>query len=213
MKTEIYHSQDFESELIKHGDNFRGAGYARSTHALYQYKMMLELVREKDQDITLLDLGCGLGHMLDYIKSDDRYSKIKYSGMDLSQKYLKIAQKKHPGIDFYCLNILNEAEKFPEYDYIVMNGIFNYKGSISMVDMLEYWKKMVSAAYKKAKKGIAFNVMSKIVDWEREDLFHLSFDVMGNYISKNLQRNFIIRHDYGRFEYTTYVYRETFFNF
>ena len=56
-------------------------------------------------------------------------------------------------------------------------------------------------------KGVAFNVMSKHVDWERDDLFHLPFDEMAGFVTRNLTRNFVIRNDYGLFEYTVYLYR------
>ncbi len=50
--------------------------------------------------------------------------------------------------------------------------------------------------------------MSKQVDWERDDLFHLPLDQMADFVCGNLSRNFVIRNDYGLYEYTTYVYRE-----
>ena len=55
--------------------------------------------------------------------------------------------------------------------------------------------------------GIAFNVMSKDVDWERDDLFHLPLSELSSFLSKNLTRRYIIRNDYGLYEYTTYVYK------
>ncbi len=50
---------------------------------------------------------------------------------------------------------------------------------------------------------MAFNVMSTLVDWQRDDLFHLSFDTMAQYVSQALSRHFVVRHDYGAYEYTT----------
>jgi hypothetical protein len=52
--------------------------------------------------------------------------------------------------------------------------------------------------------------MSKLVDWERDDLFHRPFDTMASFVWKNLSRHFVIRHDYPAYEYTTYVYRRPF---
>jgi hypothetical protein len=64
-----------------------------------------------------------------------------------------------------------------------------------------------SIAFAKARVGVAFNVMSTHVDWERDDLFHLPMDVLGSFLTKNLSRKFVIRSDYGLYEYTTYVYK------
>jgi hypothetical protein len=55
--------------------------------------------------------------------------------------------------------------------------------------------------------GMAFNVMSTQVDWQREDLFHVPMDLMGDFLHKNVSRNFTIRRDYGLYEYTVYVFK------
>ena len=49
--------------------------------------------------------------------------------------------------------------------------------------------------------------MFKLVDWERDDLFHVSIDELGWFLKNNLSRNFVIRNDYKLYEYTTYVYK------
>ena len=46
------------------------------------------------------------------------------------------------------------------------------------------------------------------VDWERDDLFHVPLDLLANFFSKNVSRNFIIRNDYDLYEYTVYLYRD-----
>ncbi len=51
-------------------------------------------------------------------------------------------------------------------------------------------------------------MMSKDVDWEREDLFHLPLNVLSNFLTKEVTRDFIIRYDYGLYEYTTYLYKK-----
>jgi hypothetical protein len=58
-----------------------------------------------------------------------------------------------------------------------------------------------------AKVGIAFNVMSKHVDWERDDLYHVPFDTMATLLQSHLTRNYVFRADYRLYQYTTYVYR------
>ena len=94
------------------------------------------------------------------------------------------------------------------FDYIVMNGLFTAKCDLSFEAMLEYFQRLVRRVFAKARKGIAFNVMSKQVDWEREDLFHLPFDMLASFLAREVSRHFVIRHDYGLYEYTTYVYRD-----
>jgi hypothetical protein len=96
----------------------------------------------------------------------------------------------------------------PMFDYVIMNGVINLKVSASFDRMLAYWKALVGAVYPNARIGPAFNVMSKQVDWERDDLFHLPFDMLADFLTREINRHFVIRHDYGLYEYTVYVYRE-----
>jgi len=39
-------------------------------------------------------------------------------------------------------------------------------------------------------------------------LFHVSYDLLSDYLCKNLTRHHIIRNDYGLYEYTVYVLKK-----
>jgi hypothetical protein len=73
--------------------------------------------------------------------------------------------------------------------------------------MFNYLEKMIVSIFKSCTKGMAFNLMSKQVDWEVETLFHVPIDDIANLLTKKITRNFIVRNDYGLYEYTVYVYK------
>ncbi len=197
-----------EEDLRMYGDSFRGVGYTRSAEEAHdRYALMLEVIRERDAAITLLDLGCGLAHLLDHIESRPDLPDIRYAGRDISHAYVEAAKRRHPDADIDVLDVLRSDATLAEYDYVVMNGLFNWRGDLSARSMKRYWERMTAVAFAHARRGIAFNVMSTIVDWRRDDLFHLSFDVLARSVAKNLSRHFVVRHDYKAYEYTTYVYR------
>ncbi|MEO7274292.1 MAG: class I SAM-dependent methyltransferase [Vicinamibacterales bacterium] len=196
-----------EQDLLKYGDNFRGVGYTKSAaEAQERYALMLGVVREKMESVSLLDFGCGLGHLLDYLEQhpDDRH--IHYSGLDISRLYLDAARARHPATDFVLMDVLESDDDLPEYDYAILNGVFNYRGAIAQASMMEYWRRLTAVVFRHCRRGLAFNAMSTIVDWQRDDLFHLPFEQMASFIG-GLSRHFVVRHDYGAREYTTYVYR------
>ena len=200
-----------EEDLIKYGDNFRGVGYTKSPEeAAERYALMVGVVREDATPVTILDLGCGLGHLLDFIESHADYRHLRYAGLDISSRYLDAARKRHPQHKFLLMDVLEADEQLPIFDYVVLNGIFNYRGPIERGDMERYWQQLTMTAYRHCRLGMAFNVMSMLVDWERDDLFHLPFDAMAAFVGKHLSRHFVIRHDYQAYEYTTYVYRQPF---
>ena len=197
-----------EEALELHGDSLLSVGYTRSPDvAEERYSLMLGVIRERSERVSVLDLGCGLAHMLDHIAAHPQLAGVDYSGLDISPQYIEAARARHPDAKLMLLDVLDDGVDLPQYDYVIINHLFNWRGELSREDMLRYWKRMISVAWEHSQRGIAFNVMSKIVDWERDDLFHLPFDEMARFVSAHLSRHFVIRHDYDAYEYTTYVYR------
>jgi SAM-dependent methyltransferase len=190
-----------------HGDSHLGVDWPMAQDAEIRYRVMLELIpAPRPSLVKLLDFGCGTSHLYEHIVSSGT-AGIEYSGLDLSPKFIELSRKKFPKNHYICADILEEPDAVPTSDYIVMNGVFTEKRSLTFDEMLAYFERTLSAVFAKADRGIAFNVMSKHVDWERNDLFHLPFDILARTLIRGLTRNFVIRNDYGLYEYTTYVYR------
>ena len=67
--------------------------------------------------------------------------------------------------------------------------------------MTDYMIGLLSLAFTHCRHGLAFNVMSHHVDWQREDLFHVPFNRMAEILhAANFGRNYIFRADYGLFD-------------
>jgi SAM-dependent methyltransferase len=200
----------YENCLEKHGDNHLGVDWPKLDDVDKRYKIMLDIIRLNEENyslVSLLDFGCGTAHLLEYIKKN-KFEKVLYSGLDISQKFIDVAKIKFPDNSFYCIDIFNSGVAIQNFDYIVMNGVFTEKRELTFDEMWEYFTKMITIIYEKCKKGFAFNVMSKNVDWERDDLFHVAHDLISDFLCKNLTRNYIIRNDYGLYEYTVYVLKK-----
>ena len=200
--------EESERWLKKHGDRPEGVGWPVATDAPARYRVMLELIRPEHRSrVRLLDFGCGLSHLYEHIGREG-IAGIEYSGLDISAAYLEISRRKHPGLTYYDIDVLEDDSALPEFDYVIMNGIFNSRVRMSQEEMFGLVRSLVARVFTHARHGIAFNVMSKQVEWEREDLFHLPMDQLAAFLAGNVSRHFVIRHDYGLYEYTTYVYRE-----
>jgi len=197
--------EHYESCLEKHGDSNLGVDWPREEDTVKRFNAMLGVIKDKKADkISLLDFGCGLSHLYEYLKSIG-ISNIIYSGLDLSQKFVKRSKKKYPENKYLCVDILKNPEKIPIYDYIVMNGVFTQKRDLSFEEMFDFLKQMIRIIFEKAKIGVAFNVMSPQVDWKNEENFHLSFDLLADFLAKEVSRKYLFKHDYGLYEYTTYI--------
>ena len=195
-----------EALLDEHGDSHLGVGSRTKEIADTGFRVMLELIKTGNEKVSLLDFGCGLSHLYEYIRAHG-LDHIAYSGLDLSPRFLDASRRKFPEITYYEIDVLQEPDRLPVFDYIVINGLFNARLDTPYSDMFDYVTSVLRVLFPKANVGLAFTVMSKYVDWERDDLFHLPFDDLARFLDEHLTRNFVIRHDYGLYEYTTYLYR------
>jgi SAM-dependent methyltransferase len=198
--------EHYESCLIKNSDTHLGVDWPVEEDALLRYKIMLEII-PPGKSVSLLDFGCGTARLYDFILHNE-YKSIRYSGQDISNQFIEVCKQKYPHIPFKCYDILESDELLETFDYIVLNGVFTEKRNLSFDEMFDYFKSVIRSLFLKTNFGLAFNVMTKHVDWEREDLFHLPFDLLVSFLKSDLSRNFIIRNDYGLFEYTVYLFKE-----
>jgi len=209
MKSKKYLSivAHYENCLAQYGDVHLGVDWPTKEDADIRYQIMLDIIKpHENRDVSLLDFGCGASHLYEQILKKNMRDII-YTGLDLSEKFIQLSRSKFSANKYFCLDIFDQSSQLPSFDYVVMNGVFTEKRDLSFDEMLAYFKQLLKTVFEKTGIGLAFNVMSKQVDWEREDLFHLPLDILADFLIKELSRSFVIRNDYGLHEYTTYVYK------
>lgn len=195
-----------ERRLAEYGDSAAGVGW-NAEDADIRYRVMLELIRDA-RPCSMLDFGCGVSHLLEYIRRNS-IEGIDYHGLDVSQPFIELSRRKFPGTTYYSIDLLHgDAAALPRFDYVVMNGIFTYKGDMPHARMFDYCRAQIEAVFRHAIVGLAFNAITPQVDWTRDDLFHLPLDPVMEWLARNVSRHIVVRHDYGLYEYTVYVYRE-----
>lgn len=204
-------AKHYEECFQINGDTCKGVDWPKEKDAETRYKVMLNIIdwyemkHKKEKIYDVLDFGCGLGHLYEYIKKSEH--NIRYSGLDISDIFVTKCKSKFPEVEFICKDILKEDD-LKIYDFIILNGVFTEKLDLSYEDMWDFFIRIIKNVYMLCHKGIAFNLMSKDVDWERNDLFHVPLNQISSWLTKNLTRNFVIRYDYGLYEYTVYVMKE-----
>ena len=207
----LYHPlvETAEKFYAEHGDTHRGLGFRTEEGFEARYRVYLEVIRgaAAREACSLLDVGCGTARLLDLIKSLGR-DEISYRGVDLSPKLIEAARQKHPEADFILGDPFDLAEIWSARpDYVVFGQIFTCRLHMTVEEMTDYMLRLLRLAFRSCRCGIAFNVMSQHVDWQRDDLFHVPFDRMADLLQANLSRHYLFRADYGLYEYTVYLYR------
>jgi len=197
--------QKYQDRYKAHGDSCLAVGWPKERDARVRHRVMSELFRPGVGVPAVLDFGCGLSHFYEFLK--ERKVKVRYFGIDVVQEFLVASKKKHPENSYFYLDVTRDgASELPEVDFAVANGVFTEKLTLTQDEMCDYMRTALTAIWEKVKVGLAFNVMTTLVDWTRPDLFHVPFDEAAAF-ARTLSRHFVMRHDYGLYEYTVYVYR------
>ena len=192
----------YNKAFIEYGDTREGIAWDNQINLDKRYEIMFDVV--KHYNTSILDFGCGYGGLYEWILNNKKTAE--YVGLDINKEAIKFAKEKHPETTWIESDIHKDALQ-TDFDYIICNGTFTVKDTLTQEEMWEFMTSTLKKLWTKTNKGIAFNIMSKLVDWERDDLFHVSMDQLGQWLKDNLSRDFIIRNDYKLYEYTAYVYK------
>ena len=130
-----------------------------------------------------MDFGCGLAHLYEHIRLRPKLSaQVIYTGSDISSKFVEACRLKYPNLKFTYFDVLQSD--IPEtVDYIVMNGVVTEKRNLSFDYMFSFMCKVLERTFKFVERGIAFNIMSSAVDYERDDLLHCPIDAIVKFIT------------------------------
>lgn len=202
LKIADYYSQAFE----QHGATPQGLAWDNQENLNKRYEVMYDIV--KYYNASILDFGCGYCGFYEWILKNKK--TIKYTGLDINLESLEVAYKNNPNLKLWHLDIHDPKFSFDginNWDYIICNGTFTVKGPLTQEEMTNFMCSTLEKLWTKTNRGIAFNCMSKILDFERDDLFHVSFDELSMWVYDNLSSKFTIRQDYSLREFTMYVYK------
>lgn len=151
------------------------------------YKVIAQPVKETDENINILDLGCGTGLEIDSIFS--KVPNAKITGIDLSEEMLEKLQKKYESkIDNLNLikgSYLTVPFKNNNYDYVVSSMTMHH---FVLDEKLELYKKIklslksggkyiegdyvVSKEYETEFLNRYYKIMNSL-STEEKDLYHI----------------------------------------
>jgi SAM-dependent methyltransferase len=198
-----------EATLRAHGDSHLGAGWPKAGDRITRFDVMLDVMLARPKSpVVLCDLACGTGELLKRIEAR-AIANIDYLGVDRSDVALAHARQKFPHTRFINLDVnADDADLAAiDCDYLVANGLFTVRWEMSNEAMWAFLEATVRRVWPHVRKAIAFNVMSKNVDWERDDLFHVPMDQTAKLLHSLAGRHVMMRADYGLYEYTAYAFR------
>lgn len=201
----------YDERLLRHGDTAQGAGWPNEHDRRTRFAVLTEVLCAAPAvpAPVVCDLGCGTGELLGFLRESGR-ADIGYIGADRSALALEHARSKYPAERWVQIDVLAACDAELDAlscDFLVANGLFTVKHSLSTEQMWDFMTGILRRLWPRVRRGIAFNVMSPVVDWERADLFHASHDRMAHFLHELAGRRVQMRADYGLYEYTCLAFK------
>ena len=199
--------QHYKELLKEHGPSPEAVQHINKDSQYKRFEILCEIAPHMQ---SVIDVGCGLGDMFQYLNSQD--FKGKYLGLDFISEFISLSEnhfKAYSNAQFKECNLLTDNIPLG-YDFILLSGVFNN----NQKNNEEFMYSTITKMFNSCQKGIAFNAMSTYVDFQDTNLYYSDPLKVFDFCKRNLTRKVVLKHDYLvkknsiPFEYTMYLYKE-----
>lgn len=190
----------YESRLGQYGHDVRTLASGSDEKQAIRYRTLCEIGIETGDSI--LDIGCGFGDFYGFLKREG--IDVKYTGYDIVPGLIEAARKDHPDAVFELADIQNTPPS-GSFDWVTSSQAFNNK--LKYENNAEVVKQILMIAFDACLKGIAFDMMSKLVDFQEDRLYYFDPADMF-YAARSLTKRVVLRHDYLHYEFCLYIYKD-----
>ncbi len=196
----------YENRLSQFGPTPRGVDWNSAESQALRFDKLLELLVENrhpdEPAVSLLDVGCGYGALLDHLKAIGL--AVDYRGFDVSEAMVDAARARHQASQSVFTSRVAALEPA---SFAVASGIFNVKLHHSVEQWRAYVLETLDSLHGLSTRGFAFNMLSTYSDPEkrREDLFYADPCEMFDLCTRRFAARVALLHDYPLFEFTVLV--------
>lgn len=212
----VHHNDQIIKSQIRYFGNlykkYQGTPMEVSSESLVHKNLRFSKISQifkNEKYIQVHDIGMGLGDFFKYLKRTFPKKRIEYSGSEIVSEYVKTCKKTFPECKFYERD-LSEKQTKKKYDFIVMSGVFHQKRNSNIPEWEKFSQKLLKNSFSMCRKGIAFNFVSPFVDFYQTQIYYCNLLKLINFINDNLSRFFTIEHNYALFEFTVFVYKQSY---
>ena len=192
----------YASKLELHGATPQGVDWNGQTSHELRHQQFLRLL-DGAQDASVLDLGCGYGDFLRFLRAQGH--RGKFIGYDVAPSMIEEARALHGEAADQQWRI--GAHPDDVADFAVASGIFNVKGEVPDTSWTPYVLQTIDVLARAGRHGFAFNLLSLSSDPERRrpNLYYADPAGMLAHCLSRYGRSVALLQDYGLYEFTIVV--------
>jgi len=195
----------YSSRIREHGAKPEGVDWNGSASQHLRFEQLLKLVspEEWQQGFSLIDVGCGYGALLDWLR--ERGARVDYYGYDLSAEMIASALANHRVDEMTRFEVAQAPSK--QADYAVASGIFNVCQQTPKAQWEAYICEVLRSMDACSRKGFAFNCLTSYSDlpFMRDYLYYGDPCFYFDLCKRSYSRQVALLHDYGLYEFTLLV--------
>ncbi|KYG81139.1 class I SAM-dependent methyltransferase [Roseivirga echinicomitans] len=194
--------KQYQEAFDKYGNSEKSVFWPKGRQKERFDALTRSIVKKK---FSILDFGCGLGHMFDYLNAthDGNFS---YHGVDVVDSFIVQNKITFPNTDFQLIQDYSEIQK--SFDYVLISGVFN----ISYFEDLEKHKNLVfeilEGLFSKANVYLSVNFMSDQVDFIQEGAYHQNINELLRFVSEKLSKRYVLDCSYMPYEFTITIFKD-----
>lgn len=176
----------YNSTYEKYGFNSHGADWGdKNKHDCRLNQMIIALGAEALLNKTILDVGCGYGHLIELLVKNNLKDKVQYIGIDPCSEAIDYANSlNHKNTKFECARLEDYSSK-SRIDTAICCGIFTKKLDLSEEVMTDSIIQFFNLIKRQNIKHVCFNTMSFLCDKRDESLFYPKLSSISDLIRAN----------------------------
>lgn len=199
----------YESRISKFAVDSKSAqvGFDDPGRQELRWRVLLEGAHISE-NTRILDAGCGLAGMLDYIKRTFNVMPF-YTGTDIVEPYLtqcraRFTEQQETKATFNRINVMKD-DIVGSFDIITASGLFTLKLE-NQWNSIEYFLKSAFAALNDG-GCIAVNLFTTHVNYRDPEFGYYEPERIYT-LARSISKYLVLRSDYLPFDFTLYLYKK-----
>ena len=175
---ETINHQFYKNAYKEHGVSAKGVHWHSKKNQYYRFEILTSFLKNI-KNSSIIDIGCGFGEYLNYLKEKDLNPDI-YLGIDCEEFMINISKKRFPSNVFLKCDILKH--KLPKADYLICSGTLNILKE-------KVFLESINKCFHASNRGFVFNFLTN------NSIHNLSLDLIKEHCLK-LTKKVTISSDY-----------------